>query len=513
MRTYVYVPMLALIVLSGLTQTATGQIAGLKSRIPSDANAVVIIDTEKLFGSAAAEKGRWEAKRKAAFDAGLTFLTPKATGVVIAAKMDLEFGETIWELAQVRLGEPGDIASVANRFGGAVDNIAGRSASRLPNDSIVVEVTKEIYAAYTPANRQEVARWLSASDRREADDTFSPYIQQAFEYVEKVGTPIIMALDMEGVFSEAEILARLQEGPVAEMPKERQAEIAKALHSIRGAMLGVSVGQGVNGAIRVDFAGDITALKEIGPAMLLRALERQGAMIDDVTDWKAKFSGNTMIVEGPLSESGLRRVMSVLAVPPALAHSMDDMKLSADSDPESLKRVSSQTYYTSVSTLLNDLKNAGRGKSVTQGGVAMWYDKYARKIDNLPILNVDDELLDYGRDVAELLRGGETALKNVGMRSSLREGVNDVPAGYQSYYGDGYYEGYGGYGGYRAGYGYGYGYTSPWMANREKGRTDAIIRQQERTYGAAQSQEMWQAIEKQSAEIRRVMTEKYKFEF
>ena len=493
-----------------LAPTAFAQITGLKSRIPTDANAVVIIDSEKLFGSAAADKGRWEAKRKAAFDSGMTFLSPATTGVVIASKMDLEFGKTLWELSQVRLSTAGNTASIATRFGGKPDMIEGRSAVRLPNDSIVVQVTDNSFAAYTPANRQDVARWLRSTDTQEVNDNFSPYIQQAFSYVENVGTPIILAVDMHGVFSEDYIKSRLASGPLAEKYKDKIDGFAKALVSIKGAMLGVSVGEGVIGSVRVDFDSDISALRDVGKEMFLSALERQGAMIEDIREWELSFNGNSMFLKGSLSDSGLRRVLSVLALPPSLGHSMDEMKLADGGDSESLVRVTSQQYFTSVTTLLDDLqKERKRAKSVTPGGLAMWYEKYARKIDNLPILNVDDTLLDYGRQVSDLLRGGEGALKNVGMRSSVRQGMNEGPTG--NYYENDYY-GYGAYGGYRAGYSSGY-YVNPYYANREKGRTDAIIRGQETTYGAAQVQEMWTEIEKQTATIRREMTQKYNVEF
>jgi hypothetical protein len=314
--------------------------------------------------------------------------------------------------------------------------------------------------------------------------------------------------------------------PAADFSDDRKAAIVKTLASIQGAMLGVSVTDRVTGSIRVDFAENVTPLKDVGRQMLLNVLERQGAMIEDFADWDLRYTDNSMFLKGTLSESGLKRVLSVLSLPPSLGRAMDEMKLTAD-DPESLKRIASQQYFNSVTGLLDDLQDTRRkSNSVTAGGVAMWYQKYARKIDHLPILNVDEELLDYGRDISTLLRGGETALKGVGMRSAVRTGQNqNSGGGYTPYYGDGYSGGYGyGYGGYRAGYGYGGGYVMggdarPGMvsganlANREKGRSDALIRQQERVRGAASAQQMWQAIDAQTAEIRRAMTEKYEVEF
>lgn len=498
---------------------ALGQIDGLKSRIPTDANAALIINTEKLFGSPAAERGRWEAKRQAAFDAGVTFVSEKTTGVVVAAKLDVEFGNTVWELAQVRLSDAGSLPEVAARFGGEVDSISGRPAVRLPNDAIVVEVTPQNYASYTPANRQEVARWLRSTDSMDMDDRISPYLEQAFQFVQKSGTPIILALDLNQAFSEAEVRRRQQGGITESLEKSQQAQIAKTLSGIRGTMLGVTIGEAPFGSIRVDFKSDVSPLKPVGKQMVLNILKKQGAMIPEIANWEVQFGDKAMFLKGPLSEAGLRRVLSVLQLPPSLGQALDQVESSGGATEESLQRIASQQYFKSVTDLLDNLrKRPGGSDMVTPGSIAMWYSRYARKIDNLPILNVDDDLLAWGRDVSTLLRGGESALKSVGMRTAVRSGQRDAEAssGYSSYYGytGNNYGGYGGYGGYRGGYGPSYN-VGPTYQQRatEQAYGNALIRQEERVAGAAQAQQMWQVIEEQTAEIRRVMTKKYETEF
>ncbi len=43
---------------------ATAQFAGMKQRIPTDANTVILIDADKLFGSAIADRQGWQARRR-----------------------------------------------------------------------------------------------------------------------------------------------------------------------------------------------------------------------------------------------------------------------------------------------------------------------------------------------------------------------------------------------------------------------------------------------------------------
>jgi hypothetical protein len=172
-------------------------------------------------------------------------------------------------------------------------------------------------------------------------------------------------------------------------------------------------------------------------------------------------------------------------------------------------------YFKTITTMLDDLR--GKRKStefVTWGQVGLWFERYARKIDNLPILNVDNELLDFGVFVADSLRQSETAMKGIGAKSGYRK--TQLPnVGGGAYYG-GYY-----------GYGYGYGYGRPVArasavgaavdtahANLAlRGQAEAQIRTQERITGNANAHFIMQGIEQATSAIRRSMTQKYKIEF
>ncbi len=492
---------------------AQSPFSGMKYRVPSDANTLILINAEKMFNAPIADRERWDARRKAAFDSGLSALPPDAAQVLLAGRNDHEFGESVWEMGLVRLHGERSVSSVAQRYGGTMDTIEGRTAAKLPNDQFVVQISGNLVGTYTPANRQDVSRWLRRTDTTSSSENLSPYLERAFSYAKDVGTPIVMALDLEGTLSPDMIKSHIGdfEAIIGEANKN---ELAKLISGVQGITLGITVSDNTFGAIRVDFDSAPTALAEFGKPLLIEILKRQGAMIDDVADWKPSISGNTLLLQGNLSTDGTRRVMSVLELPRALADSMQ-LASSPGSDPDAKAQViAAQQYYNSVTTLVNDLREKPKKDNMqTFGQAAMWYDRYARKIDNLPILNVDEELLAYGSNIAELFRSAEMSMKGVGMRSSMRRATNNSGSGGYSYSG----------GGYRAGYGYnGAGYGSPGYtigvnamtaSLQEKGRTDAIITRQERTKGAASVQQVWQVIDQETAAIRRTMTQKYQTEF
>ncbi len=509
-------PFAALLLFGILTSSVPtdAQFEGMKYRIPYDANTIVLIDVHKMFGSPVANRDKWMARRKAAYDAGMSALPPDATEVIIAGRSDIEFGESIWELGMVKLRGDRSVTTVAARYGGTIDNIEGRAAARLISDTYVVQLMSNLLAAYSPANRQDVSRWLRSTDVG-SGAKLPPYLEQAFAYAKDVGTPIIMGMDLDGVVSEAKVKDKMESFESLKDAGLPVDQFAKLIAGTKGITLGVSLEDDSIGAIRVDFAESPKMLADVGKPLLLEILRRQGAMIDDLEEWQPSLSNNTFLLRGKFSINGMRRIMSVLELPPSLTDAMLEAT-SAGSDPEGkVKLLASQSYFKSITTLLDDLRGKPKRDHVkTFGQAAIWYDKYARKIDNMSILNVDELLVDYGTAMATSLRQGEMTMKGVGMRSAMRTASNQPVSG-----------GYGGIvsTGYRAGTGYHgslYGvpatgaYVGPGQATlRLKGQTDAIIRGQERTQGAASVQQLWQYIDEQTAAVRKEMTNKYSADF
>jgi hypothetical protein len=115
-------------------------------------------------------------------------------------------------------------------------------------------------------------------------------------------------------------------------------------------------------------------------------------------------------------------------------------------------------------------------------------ERYARKIDRLPILNVDDDLLAWGGSVAETLRGGGQDVRGAGLRTGVRK--SSIYGAYQYNY-----DGYGYYGGQPTENAFG-------QINRQEGASARSS-----VYAS------WKEMEDSTAAMRRAMTKKYGVEF
>ncbi|MCO6458512.1 MAG: hypothetical protein J5I93_24670 [Pirellulaceae bacterium] len=489
------------------------QFDDLVRRIPDKANTLILINVERAMTSELARTQNWQQKLDREFEAGMTILSPRANRFVMASEMDFEYLKPFWEIALMDLKSEPRLPELAAQLGGTMDNIAGQSVVMLPGDYAAVQFGRSVAALVTPANRQTVGRWIN----RVNDSSIPPlssYLQKAVSFAD-TSSPVIMALDLQHLVSADHVKERLSESQLMKGREQELDEFANKLASIQGVMLGITFDSRRFGKIRVDFAEDMTALALIAKPLLLEVLAHRGAMIDEFEDWTAGVQGNTITLEGFLEESGMRRLMSLLATPPALhppttptAPNGTGTTTNPPPTEESLMALATQQYFQSVTSLLNDLRSKRRSNDfVTWGQVAMWFDRYATKIERMPILNVDPVMLDWGSWVAGQLRDSESAMTGIGAQSAMRQTqLGNSTSNFTS----GAVVGATRWG--AAGY---------WGTTNMETRTDlklksqarANIRTQERIRGNSSANLIMQGIQNSMLDIRRQMTEKYMIEF
>jgi hypothetical protein len=408
---------------------------------------------------------------------------------------------------------------VAQKYLGKPDKIGNVPAFLLPHDVYLLGFGPKLVGAMSPANRQQVVRWV----RQMTDTTakpLSPYLKKGAGYTDDLGTEIIMVLDLDGVFPAERVATYLAGKKDLDKLQVDRAKLAELLMSIRGVRVGVRIGDQPHGRLTVDFDQDASATAPYAKSLVLEAMADAGMKIDDLDAWEPDVRGKMVSLQGNLSAAGLRQLMSIIEppVPPESAAARRTPATKATIDVESpgeLAMNKGQTtlrHFKSVETLLKDLKGSMRDMK-TIGQKAVWFDKYARKIETLPMLNVDPELLDFGQFVAKTLRNGALDVRNLCIDAGVAKG--QVQQGMVNpYY-------YGGYGYDRAGpYGgngwYGPGVTAVNSLDAQLQRQAAqrrAIRTQTRGDSYAGMYAMRDQIVQAASGIRRKMTERYQIEF
>lgn len=466
----------------------------LSSKVPAGANTLVLIDVEAALATPVAEEAGWGKKLELAYVDRPIFLPPEASKIVVAGLLQPNDNfSRLWELAIMDLSEPMSMRSIARSEGGYVDQVNGIVSAWTPSNAYFVSLSETILGVIFPAERQFVSRWIDFAQGN-SENRLSSYLQSAAKLATD-RVPIMLAIDLRDVVRPHEVEAKIEGSDLLKGSGLSTSDFAEILTSLQGATLRVAVGKDVQGQLRVDFSKSVAPIKSIAKELVLKVLDDLEAPVDDLADWKLELEDRAITMRGPLSKDGQRRIFSILEIP-----STKFSTLKEEGNPEvsqqaseSKVREASLTYYRSTEVLLKDLQRDMRGNKA----VAAVMERYARKIDRMPILNVDDELLDYGSQLASTLRGVALAKRGGGIKAGTQTAGMGAGRQVDTSYNE-------------------YGYTMSGdrlYSARESAADRASIKanamagyKNARVEGAKQ-------VAERSAAIRRQMTQKYGVEF
>jgi hypothetical protein len=482
------------IVLTGGVSTVAvgGTFDELLPSVPPSANVLVLIDVERTLDSLLAQAGGWGKKLELAYVSRPVFLPPEATKLVMAASLEPANNfQREWELGVMELADPMSMRSIARSESGYVDTVNGAQVAWTPSDAYFVSLADRKLGVMFPADRQFVSRWIGYATKNDRI-MLSDYLRQATRLATEQ-IQILMAIDLTDVLQPHELAEKAEDSPLLKKTKLPTDQIISILGSLKGATLRIAIGDKAQGQLRIDFDQDVTPLKAVAKDLVVQVLGDLGAHTDDMESWKVEVKDKTILMQGVLSQDGLRRVFSIVELPSAKFSLLKDQGDAPQEVNESLIRESSLTYFRSTEVLLKDLKRELRGNKAS----AAIMERYAGRIDRMPILHVDPDLLDYGSNLAQTLRSIALSKRQGGVQA----GVGTAGMGG------------GGYSNYSSGGGY-FNVTGDRLAGA---RASAADRTAIKASAMAESKnvrvEGAKLIADASAQIRRQMTEKYQVEF
>jgi hypothetical protein len=259
--------------------------------------------------------------------------------------------------------------------------------------------------------------------------------------------------------------------------------------SLKGLTFTTRIDTNMAAELRLDFGQSAEPFKAHLKPLLLEALMKVGASYPELDNWDLRVEGNTCTLRSRVNLEDLRQILSIVHPP---LPSLDTASGSPGEPSKNLK--ASMRYFREVSSLVNalDTKLKKAPSYLSYETSSLWHDKYAKQIDQLPVNDVDQELVQYGASMGSKLRAIAASLKGNQIDKTQLEAAkyrNKVEGGYD------YYGGYGG----------SYYYDNYYQVNQEMEKV--------RAEGNKSRVEVWQAINEETADMRRKMTQKYSVEF
>ncbi|MCA9239396.1 MAG: hypothetical protein KDA37_04315 [Planctomycetales bacterium] len=469
--------------------------SSLVAKLPDTSNAMILLDAKGLFDSPYGKEHNWKGQHASKFRSDPSMIPPTTELFAWGAELHLQTLTPTQQYAVMSLWQDLSMPALGKWLRGSLQTIGGFEAVGARRGAMVLKFSPEQYGMIVPGDRQRTARWVREI-KGESGASLPPYLQSAVAEATGARAHICQAIDLTDAVDYSRVRQAMAKSKVVSGAGLDASRVADLLTGIRGVTVLVNVDDRMHGKLQVDFTGSPSILGDSAKPLVLEVLNESGASLDELDGWSAETGARRIELSGELTESGLMRLMSFLEVDTAVVDQGDqaaDDEEGSEASPSSTATVT-RDYYQGVQKYLRDLKHEHGARSYYS--IATWFDKYARRISRLPILNVDPEMLDYSEAVIAHLRDAADSIQSGGVNAGTRSA--QLSRG-----GSGYYDSYNGYSTFSGGV----TYTNNVEAERR------AIRAQERGQSSLDVKGHIAAIEAATLRVRRAMTDKYNMEF
>ena len=408
--------------------------------VSNDANTIAFVNVERIYGTKMAARDKWIEGAEVRLGDSPLWFPESIKYALIASKIDLAQGARLWEESYLTVKYGIDMDIVAKNTKGSVDQLGDYKCVHTGPGGVLLQLKEKTLATKFPPNRQDIARWAREVANGETGK-LSPYFMEVIDRARANDNfEIGMMIDLQDAISPNEIRMRLQDAPEDVKPlQSRVDDLVSVLASIRGATLAIALKEKAEAILRIDFGESVEPIAADAKALVIGALTDKGLYINDLDDWKIVAEGKQIQMSGELSSDGLALLFSLIE-PPRAPISKGEMEYTEASEADQLETMglATQKHYQSVQRYLKLIR---RYQAPTRNALASYFELYARKIENLPILGVDEMELDYASQVADILRQVATGRRDT---VAQRAATEKQYQGYNYTYNYGRYGWYGG---------------------------------------------------------------------
>lgn len=424
--------------------------------------------------------------------------------VRIAAELDLESFQPDWEIGYAAVEKTSTAESIAQREGGYVDTLQGRSIVWTPNEMYLVPLADNVVSIVRPADRKFVGQWL----KKDRSNVVSSYLQQvAGQLTDRQSVSI--AVDLEDVLSTGVLNEKLAQSK--SLQGKNIESIAKSLSSVQGITISVA-SDALEATVLIDFLSAPTELTPVAKAFFAEVLTARGVQLDEFSQWKmsAVSEGKTLSFTGPIASETLDDLLGMFTVHRASRGVTTVTKTDSPSAPTapqtspSVVAENTRDYFRKVINIVHRVRDYSANNT---GERAQWNGNMANRIDEMPTLEVDPQMVMFGAEVAKSLRSNSMSMQLTNISQGAAAVAADAGTGAFStatavgtMAGMGY--GYGGYGNYGT---YGGNFVDP--------NSPVKYYRIGQAQGNTSFKELMARLEQSLADMRRTMTEKYKIQF
>ena len=411
MRRLTYLVLLVLIVACGAVRPAAAQsVTELLRLAPDETNGIAIIRVQELHESALGQKEGWAEQHSLRFMQGAANVPPWARLLVRASHLQpgVEGGD--WNIAVATFPARISLNDVRVAEGASVGSILDHPAVAAPSlHGYIVEVEPAtdsrngVMALLQPATRQDAGRWLehvTTHDKPELSD----YLLAAGAEEEP---QVIVAVDMRHMLDPDMVRARLlfTDGLIGKT--ESVEKLVSLINGLQGVRFEARVTETMQGRIVFDFSETVGPEGKHLKKVFSDVLRDSHAALDELDQSVDSIEGSSVRFDMPLTDSTLRRVLSLIGdFPVESASAVSDRTITSD-------REATLRYFRSIEHYLSDLYKTYTGQRGNYLRTAQWHKTYAQRIRRLRSDGVDPNVVAYGANMSDSLEALSESLRGV----------------------------------------------------------------------------------------------------
>ena len=507
-----------------LGQVAVADFSGLLQQVPASANTLLILNSNAVQAKATSNVEQ-EIRRFLDSANAWPIVAPwKPERIVIASEMDIHHMAPEWEMAAMDFQQTLDVEELAKRANGVTDKLLGHDVIWLENACILIMGPKQL-TMVSPLNRQSAARWLQRVGRAK-ESRLSNYLAEKSAVAVRGSAEITFMMELQNVFSPAQVGKAIAGSRLFQKIKPDPTQL---LCGVRGLVIACQVGPDKDSSMVIDFSESTESLKPIVKPMMMNALVKAGAMLDEFHNWVVTAEGDQISMNGKLSPLDIRRVMSLsslnssagltsgmqsgdqpLTVPSKLPADQSTPPLTGTQkrNEQTAVRRATKRYFQNVTDSIDSITRNTRRPNLENA--ALWINNEARKIDRLSTKNVDLQMLEYGKWVSESMKNVVYIYHQSDNQINSEMSSTTPVIGETTFGRAPVYRGYNWGGGYR--YSYAPFYSQKLNIGQAAQDRRAVV---DRNVGSANSSAMqvFQNIARATDEIRDAMSKKYNDQF
>lgn len=423
--------------------------------------------------------------------------------VRIASEIDFARLQPNWEIGYATMKTIPGPDAVAQATGGYVEKVVNRDVVWTPNQMYLVPLPDRVLSIVRPADRKFLSQWLRKDRNASSSELLA---REATKPLDALS--LFIAIDLEDVVSPDNIAEPLRE--FASLKGKDSQAVARDLANLQGVAMEVSRDTLTRTTITLTFREWPKALAPVAKEFFNELLQRRGSSVGDLNAWKlSTIEGQKQLqFSGSITPQVLDDVLGIFTVQrqtASIAHHEQQPKVPAQETSQSVVAENTREYFKKLVNIIHRVRDYSADNT---GERAQWNGNMANRIDDIPTLNVDSEMVQFGAEVGRSLRTNMMSMQLTNIAVGAQAVANDAGvSGFSTATGFGTIAGVrsGVYNSYYGGGAMGGNFYDP--------NSPMKYYRMSQAQGNTSFKQMMAQMEQAVSDMRRRMTEKYSIQF